>query len=69
VAVDVSSLARALADAIGREAVSLDPEELERYAWDALGPNRAFRLAASVEPQPLLAAKRKARLGPRASQA
>ncbi len=56
-AVDVSSLARALADAIGREAVSLDPEELERYAWDALGPNRAFRLAASVEPQPLLAVR------------
>jgi FAD/FMN-containing dehydrogenase len=56
VAVDVGPLAQALAEAIGREAVTLDPQQLERYAWDALGPSRAFPHAA-IEPQPLLAVR------------
>ncbi|MCS7275662.1 MAG: FAD-binding oxidoreductase [Dehalococcoidia bacterium] len=56
-AVDVDSLAQAVAEAIGREAVVLDPGELERYSWDALGPNRAFRLAGQIKTQPLLAAR------------
>jgi len=57
VTVDAGSLAQALADMIGRAAVSLDPQDLERYAWDALGPNRGFRGLDQVRSQPLLVAR------------
>jgi len=55
--VDVESLARELASAIGAQRVGLSPEELERYAWDALGPNRAPPPLGEVRPQPLLVAR------------
>jgi len=52
--VDVEALAQDLVEALGREAVALDPSELERYSWDALGPNRALPpKLAEIQPQPL----------------
>jgi len=55
--VDVDSLARTLADALEEEGIQVVREGLDRYAWDALGPNRAFPQLQEIRPQPLLAAR------------
>ncbi len=53
----MDSLAREVMAAIGRQSVLLSPQELERYAWDALGPHRAPPALGEVRPQPLLVAR------------
>lgn len=47
-------LAQAIIDALGREAVSTDPADLERYVWDALRPSRGFAGFDRLAPQPRL---------------
>lgn len=50
-------LAEALVDLLGQENVSLDGAELERLAWDALRPHRAFLGYDKLEPQPRVAVR------------
>ncbi|MGQ9571733.1 MAG: FAD-binding oxidoreductase [Dehalococcoidia bacterium] len=50
-------LAEALVGLLGPENVSLDGAELERLAWDALRPHRAFCEYDKLEPRPWAAAR------------
>jgi alkyldihydroxyacetonephosphate synthase len=49
-------LARAAIEIVGKASVCLG-DGVERYAWDALGPARAYRDRAKLPPQPLLVAR------------
>jgi FAD/FMN-containing dehydrogenase len=53
----VDRLAEGLVDLLGQENVSLDGAELERLAWDALRPHRAFPDYDKLEPKPRLAVR------------
>jgi FAD/FMN-containing dehydrogenase len=53
----VDQLAEALVDLLGQENVALDGAELERLAWDALRPHRAFRDYDKLEPKPWAAVR------------
>lgn len=50
----MDQLAQAIIDALGREAISWDPADLERYIWDALRPSRGFASFDRLAPQPRL---------------
>lgn len=50
----MDQLAQLVIDALGREAVSTDPADLERYSWDALRPSRGFAGLERLAPQPRL---------------
>jgi FAD/FMN-containing dehydrogenase len=52
----VESLVDAVAPIVGRENVIL-AAEAEAYAWDALGPERAYRDFDELSPRPLLVAR------------